>query len=77
MNELRGLYAPIDGQVGDIINGQREIPSNGITIFHSMGRLTFNSYFWDISIIREMNFSATNTMWIFNRPIWGESGKWR
>lgn len=35
--ELRGLYAPIEAQIGDIINGQKAIPSDGITIFHSMG----------------------------------------
>lgn len=37
--ELKGLYAPIIGQVGDIINGQMAIPCNGISIFHSMGKL--------------------------------------
>lgn len=39
--ELRGLYAPIVGQVGDVINGQIATPSNGITIFHSMGTDNF------------------------------------
>lgn len=37
-SELKGLYAPIVCQVGDIINGQSATPSDGITIFHSMGK---------------------------------------
>lgn len=46
-SELKGLYAPIQGQVGDIINGEIATPRNGITIFHSMGRLSFNEIiFW-------------------------------
>lgn len=36
-SEPNGLYAPSDGLVGDIINGQIEIPSDGITIFRSLG----------------------------------------
>lgn len=35
--ELNGLYAGIEGQIGDIINGHIAIPADGITIFHSMG----------------------------------------
>lgn len=55
-SELRGLYASIDGQVGDIINGQRKIPCNGITIFHSMGELTFFILSSWHKLINEENF---------------------
>lgn len=36
-SELKTLNAPIVGEVGDIINGRWTPPSNGITIFHSLG----------------------------------------
>lgn len=35
--ELSALEAPIEGEVGDIINGISVVPPTGITIFHSMG----------------------------------------
>lgn len=37
--ELKTLQAPIEGEVGDIINGIKVVPSTGITIFHSMGKI--------------------------------------
>lgn len=36
--EFKTLKAPIVGEVGDIINGHSSTPSDGITIFHSMGK---------------------------------------
>lgn len=35
--ELSKLEAPIESEVGDIINGVGAVPPTGITIFHSMG----------------------------------------
>lgn len=35
--ELSPLYDSIVAEVGDLINGAKESPSTGITIFHSMG----------------------------------------
>lgn len=37
--ELSTLDAPIVGEVGDIINGTATAPNDGITIFHSMGKI--------------------------------------
>ena len=37
-NELKSLNGSIVGKVGDIINENIAPPSNGITIFQSLGR---------------------------------------
>lgn len=42
--ELKTLNAPIVGEIGDIINGRCLAPSDGITIFHSMGIVLQTSF---------------------------------
>lgn len=39
--ELKGLNAEIIGEVGEVINGFKPTPKDGITIFQSMGNTSF------------------------------------
>lgn len=37
--EMAPLFDSIVAEVGDLINGTRDLPADGITIFHSMGKI--------------------------------------